>query len=214
MYREIRMILATAIILALLPLLRRPKFANKIAVEIKKGRPAAKRRLPVVLIVIFLLLNFGFSFLPVENWLIEFPTAEAVFRYNRFEQILQIVEGEHTAMVMYKITSGQGFEFYPKASPEGGYKLDITHNAQSSVYITPESHVIIVYNLKNKSDFYVNVTSAHAATIQHITDNRSSTFQSVPGTSDVSYTAYVKDMDYGSYVLIIDGVEFALDSGG
>ena len=101
-YNLIRLILAGAVACALLPLLRKSKVFNKTTVAIQNGKPVAKRRLPIIVVAIFLGLWQGLTFLPFENLFVEFPTIQAAFQYNRIDRISMIIEGDVLALYSTK----------------------------------------------------------------------------------------------------------------
>jgi len=211
-YNIVRLVFSSAVVFLLIPLLRKIRRINTMNIFVKGGKTVARRRLPAIIAIAVLLLWQVFSFFPIENLFFEFPTATAAFRYNRVSQIWLVIEGEQSALVMYRSGNSEAQTVYPKSSPEGGYMLDLYPCFSNSKVATFEVCSAVVFKVNDCDDFYVRVVPHYGVEIQHITDNHGSTFQSVPDAPNVSYYTYVKDLEFDSYELIVDGVGYALKS--
>ena len=202
LYNIVRMIFAGAVVCALLPILRKTKLLTK---WYKTG---SKRKIPIVLIAAFLFVWQVMSFFPVENMFLEFRTVGEAFRYNRIGRITMVVEGEQSALVMYKTSTSDAQTVYPKTA-SGGYILDLYPQFSTSVVYIGECG-IVVYKVDDCDDFYVRIVPTGGVTELNVVDNCNSEFRTNLGESNVSYTAYVENLEFGGYVLTIDDIDYSL----
>jgi hypothetical protein len=168
---------------------------------IKKSKLINKRRWYMLSIVIVLILYIS-SFTIIDNS--TFSSPEAAFRYQNSEDVMFVVEGEKSAMVV-------GTEvFNIMLKTDTGWKLD-SYSDVERIYSNQAIDPVCfdVYHYKDSNDYYIIVFAWDGCAID-VTDNRNSGFYHSMKTSDASgetihsYYAYVHDLD-DEYTLIVNG---------
>lgn len=174
----------------------------------KKGTPVTKRVRWVIAIITLVFITI-FGLIPMENFFVTFPSPQAAFNYSCVGEIMDVVDGNDSCMVIYK-ESKQTFitTFFLK---EGmGYKLG-THFSFETVYA--ENHdglVVEVYMVKNTEDYYVSLFGSLKSDRIDIADSANSNFVTHSevildtGYRSIKSHAFVEGIDDGYSIQIND----------
>ena len=178
---------------------------------IQKSRIRKKRLWSVLLAVVWFIVYFCYSAVPLEEPFLTFPTVEEAFHYKSDDEILLIVEGNESTQVVCRFRSGGCYgAILPKT--EKGWKPEIQWNKREIATIFAPSCSFFLQRYKDTDDFYLSIVSAGG--MDELFDNRSTEFQSVTDSSFFGkkvapgyYFAFVDGVD-DDYVLTIDGEEY------
>jgi hypothetical protein len=163
---------------------------------VKKSKVKNKRRWYMLSIVIVFILYIS-SFTIIDNS--TFSSPEAAFRYQNSEDVMFVVEGEESAMVV-------GTEVSTIISKtDTGWKVGPLCGVEYSAFEQNDVH-FAVYHYKDTKDYYIQVRESNGHAI-NIADNINSEFyhegEFIDPPGERCY-AYVHDLD-DEYTLIVNG---------
>lgn len=197
----------------------------------------AKKRPPALVIAGLVLLIFALgelsSFVPFENIIVKFNTPEHVFKYAKGGEVLTVLEGSESALIMYEHNERCSV-WIPYKEPDG-WKIpqQFSSGEVYNTYLLTDSdyrYSISMQHLKNTDDYYVIVQGRSDTGPAPVTDSRNSTFECIQyelhddadlerenriitappnGQANVEpttyiYLSYLHGFD-GEYILSVDG---------
>ncbi len=143
----------------------------------------AKKKGNQVLFSITLVLGAGlvilFNTIPVENLFYTFPTPAAIADYLRAEELLGVVEGQDSCLILYRPTGSHvgNAMIAPKAA--GGYKLGVEGDKGTAATLREGAWTAQIFTSARSSDGYLYVTgTAHSAEVS-VHDGIGSPFQTL-----------------------------------
>lgn len=149
------------------------------------------------IIVGVLVLAIGLTLmseLPPEKFLREFSSPQEVFNYSQQGEIVKVIEGEKSAMVLYTDEGEKGQCLIAKGKK--GWQLE-TLSTFKTVYFKKLENIkctIMIFRIKGTDDYYVNVNSNFLDNEIKVSDSRNSDFFCIetpaPGTEMCAYTFY------------------------
>ncbi len=137
-------------------------------------------------IIVFVLYTLSW-FVPVENALITFSSPEATFNYTNSDNVILVVEGEESALVIGDDVS----DIIPKSGT--GWKQSLAWDVKIVVNKRSSNGIVFwVYQYKDTRDYYVAASDPKGGSID-VTDNRDSVFyheEEPNNTFDVTIYTY------------------------
>ncbi len=131
----------------------------------------------LTIIVGVLVLAIGFTLmleLPPEKFLREFSSPQEVFNYSQQGEIVKVIEGEKSAMVLYTDEGEKGQCLIAKG--KNGWQLE-TLSTFKTVYfkkLENKKCTIMIFRIKGTDDYYVNVNSNFLDNEIKVSDSRNS----------------------------------------
>ena len=184
-------------------------------ITIRRSRLRKKKLITICSFIAIIIATSLSHLLPVENLFVRFSSPERAFEYSVNGTISEVVTGEHSALVLYRINDSVSIAVLPR--DDRGWKIGTYFSYDEVFSETVNRRTINVYNAKNTNDFYILIKEPLATDIATITDSNHSAFQSIweenemLGTKDILYYAYVQDMN-DNYSIIIDGEPITFSS--
>ena len=161
---------------------------------IKKSNGRKKWLTIIVGVLVFAIGSIFMSELPPEKFLRKFSSPQEVFNYSQQGEIVKVIEGEKSAMVLYTDEDEKGQCLIPKG--ENGWQLE-TLSTFKTVYFKRTENTkctITIFRVKGTDDYYVNVNSNFLDNEIEVSDSRNSDFFCIktpaPGTEMCAYTFY------------------------
>ena len=171
MFKIIRLLFSLAVIVA-------------VVLIIKKSNGRKKWLTIIAGVLVFAIGSAFMSELPPEKFLRTFSSPQEVFNYSQQGEIVKVIEGEKSAMVLY---TDEG---------ENGWQLE-TLSTFKTVYFKRSENTkctITIFRVKETDDYYVNVNSNFLDNEIEVSDSRNSDFFCIetpaPGTEMCAYTFY------------------------
>lgn len=182
-----------------------------VVLTIRKNN-GRKKWLTIIVGVLVLAIGLALmSELPPEKFLREFSSPQEVFNYSQQGEIVKVIEGEKSAMVLYTDEGEKGQCLIAKG--KNGWQLE-TLSTFKTVYFKKLENTkctIMIFRIKGTDDYYVNVNSNFLDNEIKVSDSRNSDFFCIetpaPGAEMCAYTFY-------AYVpRIQDGYEIKINKG-
>ena len=181
MFKIIRLLFSLAVIVA-------------VVLIIKKSNGRKKWLTIIAGVLVFAIGSILMSELPPEKFLRTFSSPQEVFNYSQQGEIVKVIEGEKSAMVLYTDEGEKGQCLIPKG--ENGWQLE-TLSTFKTVYFKRSENTkctITIFRVKETDDYYVNVNSNFLDNEIEVSDSRNSDFFCIktpaPGTEMCAYTFY------------------------
>ena len=172
----------------------------------------------ISLIIIAFGISFALSFVPFENILVVFPSAESAYKYynSMNADVAMVLEGENSSLVVEKkkasVYSGM---IVPRC--DSGWKLGMGIDTKRIWESHSSECNIVCYQYKNTGEYYVCVMPFKE--IQTISDNKNSEFISIETDEKLLlpqltlYYAYVQDLG-DEYQIDVNGVRMSIKDRG
>ena len=122
---------------------------------IRQTRQRHNRKIILWVTIICVLLCSLSCYIPVENYLYTFESAQAVFYYMDFKEIIAALEGDKSCLIVYK-SGPSTTECAFVGKDDRGYHILPQGSAQLVSHRADASGIIIVYNIKNTHDYYLH----------------------------------------------------------
>lgn len=199
MFKIIRLLFSLAVIVA-------------VVLTIRKNNGRKKWLTIIVGVLVFAIGSIFMSELPPEKFLRTFSSPQEVFNYSQQGEIVKVIEGEKSAMVLYTDEGKNGQCLIAKG--KNGWQLE-TLSTFKTVYFKKLENTkctIMIFRIKGTDDYYVNVNSNFLDNEIKVSDSRNSDFFCIetpaPGTEMCAYTfyAYVPKIQDGYEIKINEEV--------
>lgn len=181
MFKIIRLLFSLAVIVA-------------VVLTIRKNNGRKKWLTIIVGVLVFAIGSIFMSELPPEKFLRTFSSPQEVFNYSQQGEIVKVIEGEKSAMVLYTDEGEKGQCLIAKG--KNGWQLE-TLSTFKTVYFKKLENTkctIMIFRIKGTEDYYVNVNSNFLDNEIKVSDSRNSDFFCIetpaPGTEMCAYTFY------------------------
>ena len=181
MFKIIRLLFSLAVIVA-------------VVLIIKKSNGRKKWLTIIAGVLVFAIGSILMSEFPPEKFLRTFSSPQEIFNYSQQGEIVKVIEGEKSAMVLYTDEGEKGQCLIPKG--ENGWQLE-TLSTFKTVYFKRSENIkctITIFRVKETDDYYVNVNSNFLDNEIEVSDSRNSDFFCIktpaPGTEMCAYTFY------------------------
>ena len=125
-----------------------------IFIKANKFRTNNKKVINILLVIAFFVSVSFSNILPVENLFITFKTPESVFEYILSGEILDVVHGNNSSMVIYSNGNARSRITIPKT--ENGYKISNGFDEKRIFHKFDEDGDFKVYNIRGTSDYYIS----------------------------------------------------------
>ena len=165
-----------------------------VVLTIRKNNGRKKWLTIIVGVLVFAIGVTLMSELPPEKFLREFSSPQEVFNYSQQGEIVKVIEGEKSAMVLYTDEGEKGQCLIAKG--KNGWQLE-TLSTFKTVYfkkLENKKCTIMIFRIKGTDDYYVNVNSNFLDNEIKVSDSRNSDFFCIetpaPGTEMCAYTFY------------------------
>ena len=165
-----------------------------VVLTIRKNNGRKKWLTIIVGVLVFAIGVTLMSELPPEKFLREFSSPQEVFNYSQQGEIVKVIEGEKSAMVLYTDKGEKGQCLIAKG--KSGWQLE-TLSTFKTVYfkqLENKKCTIMIFRIKGTDDYYVNVNSNFLDNEIKVSDSRNSDFFCIetpaPETEMCAYTFY------------------------
>ena len=159
------------------------------------------RRSYFTIIISDILLITVLGFVPLENCVYDFKSAEEVYEYYYYaEQKAElVVEGTQSALVVGRKNDTTTLLIVPKTIH--GWKIGVSSNTQKALKIFFDGIVVIIYKHNNIDDYYISVFSVNGDELT-VSDDYNTKFHSMKDDTrflnKVSVTYYGHILNYNS----------------
>lgn len=183
-----------------------------VVLTIRKNNGRKKWLTIIVGVLVFAIGSIFMSEFPPEKFLRTFSSPQEVFNYSQQGEIVKVIEGEKSAMVLYTDEGEKGQCLIAKG--KNGWQLE-TLSTFKTVYFKKLENTkctIMIFRIKGTEDYYVNVNSNFLDNEIKVSDSRNSDFFCIetpaPGTEMCAYTfyAYVPRIQNGYEIKINEEV--------
>jgi len=147
-----------------------------VVLTIRKNNGRKKWLTIIVGVLVFAIGVTLMSELPPEKFLREFSSPQEVFNYSQQGEIVKVIEGEKSAMVLYTDEGEKGQCLIAKG--KNGWQLE-TLSTFKTVYFKKLENTkctIMIFRIKGTDDYYVNVNSNFLDNEIKVSDSRNSDF--------------------------------------
>lgn len=166
----------------------------------KFAKTHLRRWLAIIIILSVILLTTILGFVPFENWVYSFKSAEEVYEYYYFseEKAKLVVEGGQSDFVVGTKNNVSTFLIVPKTAD--GWKIGIGSNTKRIVQKLSNGIVVYVYQYKNTSDYFITILDTNGGE-STISDEYNTKFLSLERNNDslgktfVTYYAHITNLD-------------------
>lgn len=165
-----------------------------VVLTIRKNNGRKKWLTIIVGVLVFAIGSIFMSEFPPEKFLRTFSSPQEVFNYSQQGEIVKVIEGEKSAMVLYTDEGEKGQCLIAKG--KNGWQLE-TLSTFKTVYFKKLENTkctIMIFRIKGTEDYYVNVNSNFLDNEIKVSDIRNSDFFCIetpaPGTEMCAYTFY------------------------
>lgn len=174
-----------------------------------KAKTKFKRIVSSMLIMVLITSVMTFFTVSIENLLCRFDTAESAFHFNHSEEIIDIVEGDSSCMVIYKKNKNTIGVYYLNKS-DANYKIP---NVVSSKRVKSTIDTDITFNVDRvigTNDYYINGLTLLNENIDYISNNKNDRIKKFTIESNVNNEKtffiynYIGDYEKNDYYLIIN----------
>lgn len=133
----------------------------------------SNRRFILILIIFLLITVLGF--VPFENLVYSFKSAEEVYEYYYLSEkdVELVVEGKQSDFVVGRKNEVSTFLIVPKTS--NGWKIGISLNTKKIVEKFYDGITVYIYQYKNTNDYFVTVFDIHGRKL-NISDDYNTKF--------------------------------------
>lgn len=165
-----------------------------VVLTIRKNNGRKKWLTIIVGVLVFAIGSIFMSEFPPEKFLRTFSSPQEVFNHSQQGEIVKVIEGEKSAMVLYTDEGEKGQCLIAKG--KNGWQLE-TLSTFKTVYFKKLENTkctIMIFRIKGTEDYYVNVNSNFLDNEIKVSDSRNSDFFCIetpaPGTEMCAYTFY------------------------
>ena len=165
-----------------------------VVLTIRKNNGRKKWLTIIVGVLVFAIGSIFMSELPPEKFLRTFSSPQEVFNYSQHGEIVKVIEGEKSAMVLYTDEGEKGQCLIAKG--KNGWQLE-TLSTFKTVYFKKLENTkctIMIFRIQGTDDYYVNVNSNFLDNEIKVSDSRNSDFFCIetpaPETEMCAYTFY------------------------
>ena len=166
------------------------------------------------IIVIDILLITILCFVPFENWVYSFKSAEDVYKYYYFseEKAELVIEGEQSDFVVGRKNEVSTFLIVPKTAD--GWKIGISLNDKRIVEKFFNGITVHINQYKNTNDYFITVFDINGGEL-NISDDYNTKFFSLEDNSEflgktfVTYYAHISDFN-PQYSVTVNGEKIEL----
>ena len=183
-----------------------------IILRFSKNHP--KRMFRIIAVVV--LLSALLVFIPFENLVYNFKSAEEVYEYYYFseEKVEMVVEGEQSDFVIGKKNGTRTFLIVPKTSD--GWRIGISLNTKKVAHKFFNGFIVNVYQYKNINDYFVTVSYIKGGELS-VSDYYNTKFYSLKdgflGKNFVTYYAHITNLN-PQYSVIVNDNKIVLEKTG
>ncbi len=179
-----------------------------------------KRQLIVLVTIAVLCLDLFGTIFPFENLFLHFSSPDKAFSYFNTGEIIEIMDGEESTLILYRDDGIDGFCILPKDHKGWKIRPFLSYDTvyQRKLYSQSVKCDIEVYHAKNTTDYYVAVDNWFVDSPINISDNRENEFfcvaeeSSMKGMNFYSYYTYVEELNDGYKIKVGDvSVSVSLD---
>lgn len=175
-----------------------------------KAKTKFKRIVFSMLIMVLITSVMTFFTVSIENLLCRFDTAESAFHFNHSEEIIDIVEGDSSCMVIYKENKNTISAYYLYKS-DANYKIPNVISSKRVKNTIDTNIVLNVDRVIGTNDYYINGLTLSNDNIDYISNNKNDHIKKFAIESNVNNEKtffiynYIGDYEKNNYSLIING---------
>lgn len=184
-------------------------FSLIIIKKFVKAKTKLKRIFFSVLIMVLITSVISFFTVSIENLICKFDTAESAFHFNHSEEIIDIVDGDSSCMVIYEKNKNTIGIYYLYKS-DTNYRIP---NIISSKRVKNILNTDITFNVAKvigTNDYYINGLALSNENIDYISNNKNGHIKKFAIASNVNNKQrffiydYIGDYETNDYYLIIN----------
>ena len=177
----------------------------------RKVKTKKRRFIYYIIITMLLAITSSLLIIPIENSLIKFETPESVFSFNHSEEIIDVVYGNDSCLVIYKSKiSNIGLYDIPKY--ETGYKLSRGFSLKNTKNIIAENAgtSISIYRISGTNDYYIIGDTLPQETQPTIINNKNETINNLVFEANMDnkkctvFYDFIGDYEIDEYYLMIN----------
>lgn len=178
-----------------------------------------KRKLWIVALVLAGMASIFASLVPIENAFYSFPSAEAVAKYACKGEIIEILDGQESSMILYAEKPGT-VSYMLSNKTEKGYKIGTYWSIRKhSRLISNPPAPIQVYESENAIDKYIYVFGIIEGRDVSINDTQGNDFllfeksSTQTGVELTSFEAFciISDVEDTDYKITVNSTEKSID---
>lgn len=161
----------------------------------------------VIIFCASLMLTIGLALTPIEKAVLTFPSPEESYRYNNVGDVLAVVTGNESALIIGNQGDTDTLVIVPKLGEK--WKLSTSIDIRCVYQTVSEGISISIYQYKKTKDFYISVLDTNGGATA-ISDNLGSQFKAIEKENEAlakvfyTYYAYIDTYD-NAYELTVNG---------
>lgn len=177
---------------------------------IKKSKISNKRLWYIFSLVATITLTTFSALFPLENAFITFSSPESAFNYNNTGNVLLVVNGESTDMVVAERNDTDVYAIIPKS--DNGWKLSVGADTKKIAQNISNGITVHIYRYRNSNDYYITVLNTNGGELI-VSDNYNSEFYYLTKTNKTlnetfyTYYAFIYNLNE-QYSLTVNGDDF------
>lgn len=118
-------------------------------------RTLQSKALAIITVVVFFIVSMTLGCLPVENTFVSFDTPEKIARYMNIGEVICVVEGEESSLLITKQEGTKQMQIYPRKN--GAWQIDTGISFSHKNYHI-EKGIITLYQYKPTGEYYISAT--------------------------------------------------------
>ncbi len=162
-----------------------------------------------IIIVFIIFVTTILGFVPFENLLYNFRSAEEVYNYYYYgeTQIDMVIEGEESDFVVGTKNNASTFLIVPKT--DTGWSIGIGLNTKKVTQIISKDYSVYVYQYKNTNDFFITILDTNGGELT-ISDEYNTKFLSLERNNDslgktfITYYAHISNLNPQYSIVVND----------
>lgn len=168
-----------------------------------------KRKFVISSIIISFLIIALSANLPFENLFVNFDAPEKVFKYTNSGDIIDIVDGKDSCMIVYS-TNKNGYNLYCVPKSENGYKIPHYRYAKKILQEQNEKLFYIIQQASKTDDYYLYAFTTSKEENINLKSNKSNNIRNFVLDNDINeikqiiFYEYIDNYETDDYYLIIN----------
>lgn len=124
------------------------------ALIIGKSNYRNKKKNLICISVLCTVFVFVSGIFPVENFFVNYKSPESVFKYTKNGTVYDIINGNESALVIYREINGT-YSHYIVPKNADGYKIPTAFSERKVLHKIDHNGVFDIYNANDTDDYYV-----------------------------------------------------------
>ena len=161
--------------------------ALTITIILKKNN----KKIIIVMVVVAMILCKLSMYIPVENFFINFPTAESLYSYMNTDKARKVFNGNNSCLFILKNNN----QVVLISKKDGKWKIPVVNNNSPIAISNCEDCGVHILIDKHSGDTYLFVSSFGEYALNNLNDSNNSKFVLIDENDFYEYVAYIGNLD-------------------